>query len=192
VRVDIRKLHDRLGATSVYVTHDQVEAMTLADVIFVLNKGVVEQSGPPLAVYTHPATRFVASFLGSPAMNFLDATLARVNGHVVARGAGGLELPIAAGEFAGELEPGREVTLGVRPHDVVPRGDADGGGAVLDVEIIESLGPESHAHGTLAGAPFVARLDAMTEVRKGTQVPVRLERVHVFDRTTGLSLRTAR
>src|SRR6185312_3082867 len=70
VRVDIRKLHDRLGATSVYVTHDQVEALTLADEIFVLNKGVVEQSGPPLEVFARPRTQFVASFLGSPAMNF--------------------------------------------------------------------------------------------------------------------------
>src|SRR3954471_1270982 len=75
VRVDIRKLHDRLGATSVYVTHDQVEAMTLADVLFVLNKGVVEQAGAPLEIFARPATRFVAGFLGSPAMNFAEVEL---------------------------------------------------------------------------------------------------------------------
>ncbi|HFE47435.1 MAG TPA: ATP-binding cassette domain-containing protein, partial [Nannocystis exedens] len=75
VRVEIRRLHDKLSATSVYVTHDQVEAMTLADVMFVLNGGVVEQSGRPLEVYDSPATRFVAGFLGSPAMNFIPATI---------------------------------------------------------------------------------------------------------------------
>ncbi|HSQ66326.1 MAG TPA: ATP-binding cassette domain-containing protein, partial [Polyangiaceae bacterium] len=77
VRVDIRRLHDRLHATTVYVTHDQVEAMTLADTLWVMNKGLVEQSGPPLEVYERPRTRFVATFLGSPAMNLLDAKLVR-------------------------------------------------------------------------------------------------------------------
>src|SRR6185437_11126202 len=80
VRVDIRKLHDRLGATSVYVTHDQVEAMTLADVLFVLNKGKVEQAGAPLEIYSRPATRFVAGFMGSPAMNFFPGVLEEENG----------------------------------------------------------------------------------------------------------------
>src|SRR5262249_21385624 len=77
VRVEIRKLHDRLGATSVYVTHDQVEAMTLADRLFVLNRGVVEQAGAPLEIYARPHTRFVAGFLGTPPMNFLEARLLR-------------------------------------------------------------------------------------------------------------------
>src|SRR5262245_10409159 len=86
VRVDIRKLHDELEATSVYVTHDQVEAMTLADVIFVLNKGVVEQAGHPLQVYARPATRFVASFLGSPSMNFVDVEIAKKGGGWIAVG----------------------------------------------------------------------------------------------------------
>jgi ABC-type sugar transport system ATPase subunit len=189
VRVDIRKLHDRLGATSVYVTHDQVEAMTLADVIFVLNKGQVEQAGAPLEIFARPRTRFVAGFLGSPAMNFLDATLSEPResaGKWLAKGADGLAVPVDAARFAGELHAGREVTLGVRPHDV----DVDGSGPVtMEVVVLEALGAESHAHGTVAGAPFVARLEPSAPVKKGASVRLSVRAAHLFDRATGLSLR---
>jgi sn-glycerol 3-phosphate transport system ATP-binding protein/multiple sugar transport system ATP-binding protein len=187
VRVDIRKLHDRLGATSVYVTHDQVEAMTLADVIFVLNKGHVEQAGAPLEIYGAPATRFVAGFLGSPAMNFLEGELASGGGQWLVRGAGGLAVPIDPARF-GALEAGRAVALGVRPHDVEP-GE---GGAALEVAIVEALGAESHAHGTLAGAPFVARFEASTRLAKGERVPVAFREVHLFDRESGKTLRAGK
>ena len=198
VRVEIRNLHDRIGATSVYVTHDQVEAMTLADVIFILNKGVVEQSGRPLEVYARPATRFVASFLGSPGMNFLEMKLQRDGDRWVAAGVEGVEVPLDESVFGASLTAGREVTLGVRPHDVTPviagsAGDAAaprGGRVTLEVSIVEALGAESHAHGTLGGAPFVARLDATTAVKKGERIEVSLDNVHLFDRMTGESLRT--
>ncbi|WP_437796017.1 ABC transporter ATP-binding protein [Sorangium sp. So ce693] len=188
VRVDIRKLHDRLGATSVYVTHDQVEAMTLADEIFVLNKGVVEQSGPPLEVFARPRTQFVASFLGSPAMNFVDARLeSRGDRWVAAQG--DLAIDIDAADFPGALSSGRRVTVGVRPHDVdVAPGD---GGTPFEVAIVEALGAESYAHGTVAGAPFVARLDPAARVGKGDTVRVALRQVHLFDADSGLSLREA-
>src|SRR5262245_9741883 len=101
VRVDIRKLHDRLNATSIYVTHDQVEAMTLADVLFVINRGAVEQCGAPLDVYARPATRFVAGFLGSPTMNFVDVTLEQSGEQWLATGAGGLSVPVDAARFGG-------------------------------------------------------------------------------------------
>jgi ABC-type sugar transport system ATPase subunit len=189
VRVDIRKLHDRLGATSVYVTHDQVEAMTLADLLFVLNRGLVEQAGTPLDLYATPATRFVAGFLGSPAMNFLDAALEQRAGEWTARGAEGVVIPIAEpAVFEGSLEAGRAVTVGVRPHRVRVL-DGEGGGAPLSVSLVEALGAESYAHGELGGAPFVARLDARTAIAKGSRVRVALEEIHLFDRTTGASLR---
>jgi sn-glycerol 3-phosphate transport system ATP-binding protein/multiple sugar transport system ATP-binding protein len=185
VRVDIRKLHDRLGATSVYVTHDQVEAMTLADVMFVLNKGRIEQAGAPLEVFARPATRFVAGFLGSPAMNFVEGRLARrddafrfVAGDLVA-------FPVPEGRFDG-LEDARPVTLGVRPHDV--RLVVAGDGAPLEVALVEALGAESYAHGALGDAPFVARLEADAAVRKGDRVYVTAQEVHLFDRE-GRSLR---
>src|SRR6185369_7260251 len=114
VRVDIRKLHDRLQATSVYVTHDQVEAMTLADVLFVLNKGVVEQSGAPLEVYARPLTKFVAGFLGSPAMNFLDAHLEQAGAGFRAVAKDGFAMAVEPDRFGGELAAGRQVTVGVR------------------------------------------------------------------------------
>ena len=188
VRVEIRKLHDRLGATSVYVTHDQVEAMTLADVIFVLNKGVVEQAGVPLEIYGRPATRFVAGFMGMPAMNFFDGVVERLGGRAVVT-AGGVTTPIDEARFGDALEPGRNVTVGVRPHDV--RLVAEGAGVPLPVTIVEALGMESFAHGSLGGsAPFVARVEADAEVKKGDTLHVAFPTMHLFDRLTGASLRT--
>src|SRR5437763_740771 len=114
VRVEIRKLHEQLGTTSVYVTHDQVEAMTLADVMFVLNKGRIEQSGPPLEVYQRPRTRFVAGFLGSPPMNLLDGELGQDGGWHVALG--DVRIAIDPARFTA-LADGQPVVFGVRPHD---------------------------------------------------------------------------
>ncbi|MFO0760180.1 MAG: sn-glycerol-3-phosphate ABC transporter ATP-binding protein UgpC [Byssovorax sp.] len=185
VRVDIRKLHDRLGATSVYVTHDQVEAMTLADVLFVLNKGVVEQAGAPLEVFARPKTRFVAGFLGSPSMNFIDAVLDEEQGRWTAKAKDGFVAPIDADRFGKNLQKGKKVTLGVRAHEVA----IGAGGAPMTVSIVEALGAESYAHGTLGGAPFVARLDASTHVKKGDTLSLRFGEAHLFDAETGLSLR---
>ncbi|MFI5299464.1 MAG: ABC transporter ATP-binding protein [Polyangiales bacterium] len=188
VRVEIRRLHDRLGATMVYVTHDQVEAMTLADQLVVLNGGVVEQAGPPLEIYRRPRTRFVAGFLGMPPMNFVDATIARVEAGASAR-AVGLDVPVASAS-AGGL-----VTIGVRPQDV-RRSTGETGAIAMRVDLVERLGFESHVHGRLgegAGAPFVARLEgseAMTiEAPCSLTLDVAPEDIHVFDRTDGLALR---
>ena len=213
VRVDIRKLHDELSATSVYVTHDQVEAMTLADVIFVLNKGVVEQAGHPLDVYARPKTKFVASFLGSPAMNFFDAELAREGTTWVAMGKDGLRLPFDAKPFlrssgeggnasttphpTGKLQPGMKVIVGVRAHDVelasegapTYRTEGEGNGVPLTVSIVEALGTESFVHGALGGSSFVARLDAGTGVKKGDTIHLWFKSLHLFDPETGASLR---
>ena len=128
MRAEISKLHRRLGATIIYVTHDQVEAMTMADRIFIMNKGVLQQSGAPMEVYSQPANRFVAGFIGSPAMNFIDATLVAQDGGLF----------IDAGELPGQsarnillrgFEPyaGRQVVFGVRPEDIAahdPAADA--------------------------------------------------------------------
>jgi ABC-type sugar transport system ATPase subunit len=187
VRVDIRKLHDRLGATSVYVTHDQVEAMTLADVMFVLNKGVVEQGGAPLDIYARPATRFVAGFMGMPAMNFFDGALRDEGGRWSVSVAGDVRAEVEAARFGDGLAAGRAVTVGVRPHDV--RLVAEGEGAPLDVTIVEALGTESFAHGALGGAPFVARFEADAGVKKGDRIHVAFATMHLFDPQSGASLR---
>jgi multiple sugar transport system ATP-binding protein len=193
VRVDIRKLHDRLGATSVYVTHDQVEAMTLADELFVMKDGRVEQSGAPLDVYAEPATRFVAAFLGSPGMNFVDAELGRDGGHWHVEGRG-VRLSVAPKGSAlaralGDADAGRRVVAGVRPHDVVPSAE---GAARIDavVEVVEALGSESFAHCEVAGAPFVARLEAGVRPARGDALALGTppERVHLFDPESGRAL----
>ena len=184
VRVDIRKLHDELGVTSVYVTHDQVEAMTLADVLYVLEGGEVQQHGRPIDIYRNPANRFVAGFLGSPAMNLHEAALERRNGQWFASEVA----VVGAAEFA-KLEPGREVFVGVRPHDVaLTDHDPD---LQLAVEVVETLGPELTVHGKLVGSQraFVAVLPADHPVRRGDTLPLRIVRMHLFDRASQRSLR---
>jgi len=197
VRVDIRRLHDRLRATTLYVTHDQVEAMTLADTLWVLNGGLVEQKGPPLEVYERPRTRFVATFLGSPQMNLTDGVLRRGQDGFVAEG-GGVAAAVDEARFGRALEEGRRVTIGLRPHDL---GLAKGGllpVAELKVEIVEMLGSEAFAHGWLkaAGPTVVARLEAddARRVQAGTAIKLAIapSRVHLFDPASGVSLCDAR
>jgi sn-glycerol 3-phosphate transport system ATP-binding protein/multiple sugar transport system ATP-binding protein len=188
VRVDIRKLHDKLNATSVYVTHDQVEAMTLADVIFVLNKGLVEQSGPPLEIFDKPTTKFVAGFLGSPAMNFIDGQIVREGQSITFQARGGLVVPIDATTFGPDLDPGRNVTLGVRPHEVSLAESVNSVGK-LAVSVVEALGAETYAHGELGTSSFVARLEATTSIKKGASFPIAFRSIHLFDATSGQSLR---
>jgi len=194
VRVDIRKLHDRLEATSVYVTHDQVEAMTLADRLFVLNQGRVEQSGPPLEVYAKPATRFVAGFLGSPAMNFIDAELeARVGRWVVK--AKGIEIRPTE-QALGEHPEAGPVVLGIRPHDVRLPDEAveDPAGEIeAEVDVLEALGTESFAHCRVADADFTARLPGNVRPAAAERIVLNVPRdhVHLFDAKTGRALWSA-
>ncbi len=191
VRVDIRKLHAKLETTSVYVTHDQVEAMTLADVMFILNGGVVEQSGKPLEIYDAPATRFVASFLGSPAMNFLDGELSGEGESLavtLGQGSERVKVPIDPDRFT-KLEEGRAVCLGVRPHDLVTGGAEDDDTVPVTVTFTEALGGETYAHGKLAGFSVVARLEATTRVVPGDQVHLAPQRLQLFDAGSGESLR---
>ncbi len=193
VRVEIRRLHDRLSATTLYVTHDQVEAMTLADTLWVLNGGQVEQKGAPLEVYERPRSKFVATFLGSPQMNMVEAKLARQGGRWVADG-GGVVAGVDEDRFGEALREGRAVTLGVRPHDFVPAVDGAPAVARLNVEIVEALGFEAFAHGWLraSGPRVIARLEAhdARRVKSGDAVPLTIDpaRVHLFDPSTGLSL----
>ena len=185
VRVDIRKQHDRLNATSVYVTHDQVEAMTLADILFVLDGGRVQQSGSPLEIYERPANRFVAGFVGSPAMNFLECALPGDDGtlrcgpHVV-------RLPDS--NPAIDLRAHDTVCVGIRPHDVEIC-DASAPGALPFVpQILEPLGPEIHAHGTVADTTIVVALSVETAPRRGEVMHLRPTRVHLFDPVSGAAL----
>jgi sn-glycerol 3-phosphate transport system ATP-binding protein len=153
MRLELRQLQRRLETTGVYVTHDQVEAMTLGDRLVVLNAGRVEQIGSPLEVYRRPASRFVAGFIGSPAMNFLEARLASDGAAVEL---GGATLPLL---HPLPDEAGRPVILGIRPEHLRPAGST-GPALTMQVEWIEALGADTLAHGRLASdAPLTVRLD---------------------------------
>ncbi len=188
VRVDIRKLHDAHDSTSVYVTHDQVEAMTLADILFVLEGGHVQQSGPPLEIYERPTNRFVAEFLGSPAMNMLPAKVRNGALHFDSSGALPIEGPHA--DAFGGLEDGQTVHVGIRAQDVVrcPEEEAH---VNATARFVETLGSHVHVHCTVGDTSFVAAFDGSRGPTEGTEIPLRVERFHVFDAESGASLRTA-
>jgi sn-glycerol 3-phosphate transport system ATP-binding protein/multiple sugar transport system ATP-binding protein len=176
VRLEIKQLHERLGATMIYVTHDQVEAMTLADRLVVLRDGEIEQEGPPLEVYERPKTRFVASFLGSPGMSFLEASIAGGILH-----GQGFSKPMLATSSEGP------VVVGLRAHDVrVSDTSAD---LVMKVDVIEAMGAEAFAHGSVGGAKFVTRVELsdLPRVRAGSSIHLSIlpERLRLFDESTG-------
>ncbi|MDR3515184.1 MAG: sn-glycerol-3-phosphate ABC transporter ATP-binding protein UgpC [Azospirillaceae bacterium] len=182
MRVEIRKLHDRLGATSIFVTHDQVEAMTLADRIVVLHGGRVEQIGTPYAIYHQPASHFVAGFIGSPAMNRLDGRVGPAATVVFADGT-----TIAVPDL--DLPEGQAVTLGIRPEDLRVGSEApeDGIRHRLAIDFVEHLGPAALVHGRFAGHDFVASVPrhiAFTVV-EGLTFTMPVETMHLFDSTTG-------
>jgi len=181
MRVEIRRLQQSLATTSIYVTHDQVEAMTLADRLVVMNAGVAEQIGTPLALYERPATIFVAGFIGSPAMNFLSAVPAEDGW--LALGDGTRLRPPPDGAA---LAPGRKLTLGLRPEHLA----RDGGIAplTLTVELAEMLGADTIVHGRLGdGALLLARLPGTARAKPGERLPLAVDpaRLHVFDRESG-------
>ncbi|MGP1256924.1 MAG: sn-glycerol-3-phosphate import ATP-binding protein UgpC [Kiloniellales bacterium] len=195
MRLEIKQLQRSLGTTSLYVTHDQVEAMTLADRLIVMNAGVAEQIDTPMAIYDRPASRFVAGFIGSPAMNFLAGQV----------GEGGRELrleqgmPLRSGSLNLGNLAGQPVTVGVRPEhlQLVAGEDAE---MHLQVRLVETLGADLLAHGHLVpadgqadGAPkdiLTLRLPGVARVAEGDRLPLRAaeESLHLFDRESGWRL----
>ncbi len=181
MRLEIRKLQKRLGVTSIYVTHDQVEAMTLGDRLMVLNGGYVEQFGTPVELYQRPASVFVAGFIGSPAMNFLEVTAA--DGTLTLSGGATLACPI---EHAGAA------ILGVRPESLTPDDD---GPMRLVVDMVEQLGAATLVHGILEGSDtaLVASLPGIETVRSGAVLGFSAapEALHLFDSGTKKRLGTS-
>ncbi len=185
MRVEIKKLQQSLGTTAIYVTHDQVEAMTLADRLIVMNAGRAEQIGTPLMLYERPATAFVAGFIGSPAMNFVPATVAE-DGRLALADGSRLSFAPAAGSPA----PGTAVALGIRPEHLAPEGSATGA-LIVTVELAEMLGADTIVHGRLGdGTLILARLPGTARARPGERLPLAVDpmRLHVFDRETGSRL----
>lgn len=183
MRTEIKKLHERLQSTMVYVTHDQVEAMTLADKIVVLNSGVVEQVGSPFELYEKPATTFVATFIGSPKMNMVDGRIVETgqrNTVIEIPQSGHLQVPVDSSA----LNAGAEITLGIRPEKTSVIADAEATG--LEVVNIEYLGNESFVYFAEPGMtePLLARVPVPSGVSIGQNIRLRLtpEHSHVFNR----------
>ncbi|MFM2275128.1 MAG: sn-glycerol-3-phosphate transporter ATP-binding protein UgpC [Pseudomonadota bacterium] len=188
MRVELSKLHADLGTTMIYVTHDQVEAMTMADRIVVLRDGVIEQAGSPLELYNHPANRFVAGFIGSPKMNFLDGVAA---GHT----ASGLTVKLNGGETvtvpttAGQAD-GAPVCVGIRPEHVELSSD----GLPMQVALTEQLGGNTVLYGSLsAQQSLVVQVVGQSRIKRGDTVHVHLPAAscHGFS-TDGLSMAVPR
>ncbi len=176
MRTEIKALHQRLETTSIYFTHDQIEAMTMADRIVVMNGGRIEQIGTPLEVYDRPVNRFVAGFIGSPAMSFLDARYRRGEGGPAVQLADGGLLPI--GQVAGADD--RPVVVGIRPDSF--RRDPQGPIA-MTVEVVEPTGPEIHVYGRVAGAEVRAVFRDRNLPRPGDRLRLSVDpgEIHLFD-----------
>ncbi|MFK3780347.1 sn-glycerol-3-phosphate import ATP-binding protein UgpC [Agrobacterium sp. NPDC089420] len=186
MRAEIRKLHQRLSATSVFVTHDQVEAMTLADRLVVMNRGNVEQVGHPLDIYHRPATTFVASFIGSPAMNLFTTRVEVESPAVMLAGAPVKLFP----ETALELR-GRDVTVGIRPEQCLVS-TQDGAGVPATVDFVEELGSGRIVHADIAGETFSAAIGEELSVKPGQRIHLAMPpaHLHFFDPATGRRIET--
>ncbi len=188
MRLEIRRLHNRLKATSIFVTHDQVEAMTLADVVVVMNGGRIEQAGTPIDVYRHPASKFVATFIGSPAMNLIPGKVA-ASGVATCNGGGG---SLAFDPQVFNATVGQAIDIGVRPEDLsITTPDATPA-LHLTREFIEELGATRLIHGLVGGdAALVMALASATAMPDDGALTVTAQAaaVHVFDAETGASLR---
>jgi multiple sugar transport system ATP-binding protein len=177
MRKEIRALHDRLGATSVYVTHDQIEAMTMADHVVVMRDGVIEQQGSPLELYDRPVSKFVAGFIGSPAMNFVPGAIGADGRSVQLDIADSLSLPLAR-----MVEAGRKVLVGLRPEHLVVAGE---GNLRLPVAVVESTGSMTYV--TTDTTPELTVVETRrTGVKAGDMIGLSIapEHIHLFDSET--------
>ena len=181
MRTEIKELHQRLKTTTVYVTHDQIEAMTMADVIVILKDGRIEQIGQPLDIYDRPANLFVAEFIGSPAMNLLRGEVEGLNGSAALRLSDGSALPLPAGA---DVRPGQKVVYGIRPEDLRP---TPGGTLSATVNVVEPTGPEMHIYAELGPQEVCAITSDRLTLKAGDVLALAATpgRIHLFDSDTG-------
>ncbi|GEO16130.1 ABC transporter ATP-binding protein [Microvirga aerophila] len=182
MRAEIKALHQRLRTTTVYVTHDQIEAMTMADKIVVMHDGVVEQVGAPLELYDRPRNMFVAGFIGSPAMNFIEGKV-KTNGVATLETPGGISLPLISAPVASD---GRPTVYGIRPEHLELGDD----GFDAEVAVVEPTGSETQLIAKVAGQPVVAIFRERHNLAPGQRIKLRARRdaAHLFDKQTGQRL----
>ena len=185
MRSEIKTLHQRVKTTSIYVTHDQIEAMTLADRVVILSGGNIEQIGSPIELYHSPDNIFVAGFIGTPSMNLINATVAKVDGGLIAKFSCGQSVPLDARH---KLEEHQEVVIGMRPEhfSLGAEGAPFSGAATL----VEPTGAQTHVTFELAGATAMAVLEGDTVIQSGQTLTISIDpdKVHVFDKKTGLRI----
>jgi multiple sugar transport system ATP-binding protein len=183
MRTEIKELHQRLKTTTVYVTHDQIEAMTMADKIVVMHDGIVEQIGSPLELYDHPENQFVAGFIGSPAMNFLNGHLKVNGGQPYVETENGSRLPISAAPAASD---GRPVVYGVRPEHL----DLASDGIEAEVAVVEPTGSETQIVARIGSQELIAVFRDRHQVAPGDKIHLRprAEVAHLFDKDSGRRL----
>ena len=184
MRIEIRQLHGRLGTTTIYVTHDQIEAMTMADKIVLMNEGRIEQVGTPDELFDSPATRFVADFIGSPSMNFLDGSI-EADGDASFFAARGLRIPIAE-----KIEANSSVCAGLRPTDLMLEDD---GPIVGEVTVLEKTGADVNLHIRTETGSVVATVTREVQIAAGDTVrfAINSQKLHLFESSGGASLRRA-
>jgi len=182
MRMEISKLHTQLGATTIYVTHDQIEAMTMGDRLVVMNAGEIQQVGAPVDLYHYPANRFVAGFIGSPAMNFMDGQVVQDYDLVFESGDLQIRLPDRL-----RLSSDRDITLGIRPEHIRCKSEAD---VMAMVDVVEPMGNETFVYLHVGAHQMIARLPGDQHPQVGEQVGMVFDQnaIHLFDRKTGKRL----
>jgi multiple sugar transport system ATP-binding protein len=191
MRTEIKRVHQKVKTTTVYVTHDQVEAMTLADRVVVMNQGRIEQIGTPHDLYHHPRTRFVAGFIGSPAMNFIPCRLEQAGSGLRARVSDMIALPVPADREARYRSAvGKDMILGLRPeHITEPRhnGRADGCDFDVTLDVVEPMGMETMVFFTINGAEFCSRVEPSSAGDAGAKMRLHanVDHMHLIDPASG-------
>lgn len=193
MRTEIKRIHQSVHATTIYVTHDQVEAMTLADRIVMMNHGEIEQIGTPDDLYHRPASRFVAGFIGSPQMNFFEGTLVSAQGGLgVDLGAGILLKIPQASQSRYEAHVNKKVVFGIRPEnlELVPQAQGSSSTIVAELEVIEPLGADTLVYFRLGGALSCVRVEPNTALKAGEIVHFApdMSKMHLFDAETGVTI----
>jgi multiple sugar transport system ATP-binding protein len=190
MRTEIQELQNQLGVTTIYVTHDQVEAMTMGDRIAIMNQGKIQQVATPLDAYNRPANRFVAGFIGSPSMNFIEVSASRVDGDLT------LNHPSFAYDcteiLASELPNDKtEFVLGIRPEDVLIVDEDENNSIPIDIQVVEPLGKEQLVYFELSNKSYTANISSEKPVTENDRVHIKFpeDRIHIFDTDTGKTIK---
>lgn len=195
MRAEIKRLHARLGTTSIYVTHDQVEAMTLADRIAILRDGNVEQVGTPIEIFTNPSNAFVAGFMGSPPMNLVPGEVVGNAGNQALKLRDGTSIELPGLDFNGAVE-GQEIQLGLRPEciRIAEQESSTPPVAQVRVDLVEPLGMESLVHATLGNSEIVIKAPGVARIDEGAKVDIEVdaEHCHLFTGKTGARINLAK